>query len=293
MFREQNEAGNIDATLQNFGRGLNKKGNIPMPLVLHTRQDGIHTITLNSPETLNAMSYDLTGELLAELKQADAAEDAKAIILTGNGRGFSSGAELGAMDTRMTEPGFGAGVANFMHTVCSPVIEQIRGSRVPVIGAINGLAVGGGFGLAIACHLVIASRSAYFNLPFAPKLGLLADMGATWFLPRFLGQSRAMSLCLLGDRLSAEDAVNIGLIYQCCEDVELLEEARKLAVRVAGVSESAFQELKLALVAAEHNSLSEQLALEADRQGALIEQPAFKEAVAVFMQNRSARQKKS
>lgn len=262
-----------------------------MPLVLHTSQDGIHTITLNSPETLNAMSYELMGELLAELKQVDAAKDAQAIILTGHGRGFSSGAELGAMDTRMTEAGFGAGVASFMHTVCSPVVEQIRASRVPVIGAVNGPAVGGGFGLAIACHIVIASRSAYFSLPFAPKLGLLPDMGATWFLPRFLGHSRALSLCMLGERLSAEDAVRIGLIHQCHEDAALLEEARNLAARVANISESAFRELKLALEAAEQNSLGEQLALEADRQGLLIEEPAFKEAVAAFMQARAARQR--
>lgn len=261
-----------------------------MPLVLHNSQDGIHTITLNAPETLNAMSYELMGELLEQLKQADAAADARAIIITGNGRGFSSGAELGAMDTRMTEEGFGAGVANFMHTVCSPVIEQIAGSRVPVIGAVNGAAVGGGFGLAISCHIVIAGRSAYFSLPFVPKLGLLPDMGATWLLPRFLGHNRALSLCMLGDRISADEAVRIGLIHQCHEDAVLLDEARNLAGRLTGISESAFRELRSALKAAEFNSLGEQLALEADRQGVLIEEPAFKQAVASFMQARAARQ---
>jgi 2-(1,2-epoxy-1,2-dihydrophenyl)acetyl-CoA isomerase len=262
-----------------------------MPLVLHTVQDGIHTLTMNSPETLNAMSYELLGELLAELKQVDAAKDAKALILTGSGRGFSSGAELGAMDKRMTEPGFGAGVANFMHTVCAPVVEQIRASRVPVIGAVNGPAAGGGFGLAIACHIVIASRSAYFSLPFTPHLGLLPDMGATWFLPRFLGHSRALSLCMLGERLYAEDAARIGLIHQCHDDGVLLEEAHNLAARVAGISESAFRELKMAFESAEQNTLGEQLALEADRQGVLIEEPTFRMAVAAFLQARAARQK--
>jgi 2-(1,2-epoxy-1,2-dihydrophenyl)acetyl-CoA isomerase len=262
-----------------------------MPLVLHTAQDGIHTVTLNSPETLNAMSYELMGELLDQLKRIDAEQGAKAVILTGNGRGFSSGAELGAMDTRMTEPGFGAGVAHFMHTICSPVVEQIWASRVPVIGAINGPAVGGGFGLAIACHIVIAARSAYFNLPFSSRLGLLPDMGATWLLPRILGYSRALSLCLLGERLSAEDAVRIGLIHQCHDDSVLLDEARNLAARLVGVSPSAFRELKLAFQAADHNTLSEQLGLEADRQGVLIEEPAFRNAVDAFVKGRTARQK--
>lgn len=262
-----------------------------MPLVLHTVQDGVHTVTLNSPETLNAMSYELLGELLVELKRIEAAQDAKAVILTGNGRGFSSGAELGAMDARMNEPGFGAGVAHFMHTVCSPVIEQIRASRIPVIGAINGPAVGGGFGLALSCHIVIAGRSAYFNLPFSSRLGLLPDMGATWLLPRTIGHSRAMSLCLLGERLAAEDAARIGLIHQCHDDEVLMDEARNLAARTAGVSQSAFCELKQAFEAAEHNTLSEQLALEADRQGVLIEEPAFRAAVDSFVRARSARQK--
>jgi 2-(1,2-epoxy-1,2-dihydrophenyl)acetyl-CoA isomerase len=262
-----------------------------MPLVLHTVEDGIHTVTLNSPETLNAMSYELMGQLLIELKRVDAEPDAKALILTGNGRGFSSGAELGAMDTRMSEPGFGAGVAHFMRTVCSPVIEQIWASRVPVIGAINGPAVGGGFGLAIACHIVIAGRSAYFNLPFSSRLGLLPDMGATWMLPRFLGRNRAMAMCLLGERLSAEDAVTIGLIHQCHDDAVLLDEARSLAARLGGIAPSAFSELKLAFEAAERNSLSEQLELEADRQGLLIEEPAFRNAVNAFLNARAARQK--
>lgn len=262
-----------------------------MPLVIHTVDEGVHTITLNSPGTLNAMSYELMDELLNALKHVDAAADAKAVILTGSGRGFSSGAELGAMDTRMTEAGFGAGVANFMHTVCTPVVEQIQASRIPVIGAVNGPAVGGGFGLAIACHIVVASRSAYFSLPFAPNLGLLPDMGATWLLPRFLGYSRALSLCMLGDRLFADEAERIGLIYKCCEPEVLLDEAAKVATRVATISRSAFQELKLALEAAEKNTLTEQLALEADRQGVLIEEPAFRDAVNAFMRARAARQK--
>jgi 2-(1,2-epoxy-1,2-dihydrophenyl)acetyl-CoA isomerase len=262
-----------------------------MSLILHTVQDGIHTVTLNSPETLNAMSYELMGELLDQLKQIDAARDARAIILTGNGRGFSSGAELGAMDARMTEPGFGAGVANFMSTICSPVVEQIWASRVPVVGAINGPAVGGGFGLAIACHVVIAGRSAYFNLPFSSRLGLLPDMGATWLLPRFLGRNRALSMCLLGERISADDAARIGLIHQCYDDNVLMDEANKLAARLAETSSSAFRELVQAFEAAERSTLSEQLKLEADRQGVLIEEPAFKKAVDAFLQAKAARQK--
>ncbi|HUD94901.1 enoyl-CoA hydratase/isomerase family protein [Sphingobium sp.] len=262
-----------------------------MSLVLHTSHDGIHTITLNSPQTLNAMSYELMGELLAALKEVDATLDARAIILTGNGRGFSSGAELGAMDTRMAEEGFGAGVATFMHTVCSPVVEQIRASRLPVIGAVNGPAVGGGFGLAISCHIVVAGRSAYFSLPFVPMLGLLPDMGATWFLPRFIGQARTLSMCLLGERLPAEEAVQIGLIQKVCDDAALLDEAQALAAKVAKIPESAFRELNASLKAAERNSLSEQLALEADRQGVLIEEPVFRQAVAAFLEARANRAK--
>lgn len=260
-----------------------------MKLSLITEEEGVYTLTLNAPEKLNAMSYELLDDFSRSLDVVKADKRARAVVLTGAGRGFSVGAELGAMDSRMADKSFGAGVAHFMHSVCSPVIEAIRTMQVPVIGAINGPAVGGGFGLAIACHIVIAARSAYFNLPFVPKLGLIPDMGATWFLPRFIGRSRALSLCLLGERLSGEDAAEMGLIHRCVDDADLMQEAQALAAKMAQLPEGVFGELCDAFDVAERNTLTQQLALEADRQGVLIERPAFKEGVAQFLKARATK----
>lgn len=260
-----------------------------MTLSLISEKDGVYTLTLNAPEKLNAMSYELLGELSQNLGVVRNDKQAKAVILTGAGRGFSAGAELAAMDSRMGNDGFGAGVAHLMHTVCSPVIEAIRNMPVPVIGAVNGPAVGGGFGLAIACHIVIAARSAYFSLPFVPRLGLMPDMGATWFLPRYVGRARALSLCLLGERLSSAEAAEIGLIHQCVEDANLMQEAHALAAKMARLPAGVFGELCDAFGLSEHNTLTEQLAFEADRQGVLIERPAFKDGVAEFMKARTTK----
>ncbi|MFD0043660.1 enoyl-CoA hydratase/isomerase family protein [Pseudarthrobacter scleromae] len=254
-----------------------------MNLVNTSVEDGIYTLVLNSPETLNAMSYEMLNELKLALDAVRADKHSKALILTGCGRGFCSGAELSAMDSRMANDSFGAGVSHFMTSVCSPIVEAIQTMPVPVIGAVNGPAVGGGFGLALACHVVIAARTSYFSAPFVPKLGLIPDMGATWFLPRYVGRARALSLCLLGERLSAAGAVDMGLIYKCVDDEVLAEEAQSLARRLSEVPREAFVDLYEALSSAEKNSLGEQLHIEAERQGVLIELPAFREGVSKFL----------
>lgn len=259
------------------------KGKSNLDLVITSVEDGVYTLVLNSPRTLNAMSYEMLDELKLALDAVRADERSKALVLTGRGRGFCSGAELSAMDSRMTDDSFGAGVSTFMKSVCSPIVEAIQSMPVPVIGAVNGPAVGGGLGLALACHVVIAARSSYFSAPFVPKLGLIPDMGATWFLPRYVGRAKALSLCLLGERLSATEAVDIGLIYKCVDDAALEEEAQSLARRLAKVSREAFVDLRGALSSAEEHSLGEQLHLEAERQGVLIERPAFKEGISKFL----------
>lgn len=258
-----------------------------MNLVITSVEDGVYTVVLNSPETLNAMSYEMLDELKLALDAVRADKHSKALILTGRGRGFCSGAELSAMDSRMANDSFGAGVSQFMTSVCSPIVEAIQTMPVPVIGAVNGPAVGGGFGLALACHVVVAARTSYFSAPFVPKLGLIPDMGATWFLPRYVGMARALSLCLLGERLSATEAVDMGLIHKCVDDESLAEEAQSLARRLAEVPRQAFVDLYRVLSLAEENSLREQLHIEAERQGVLIELPAFREGVSKFLRKNS------
>lgn len=255
-----------------------------MALVLsETGEDGVRTLTLNSPKTLNAMSYELVGELLEYLAEIREDGGSTAVVITGAGRGFCSGAELGAMGDRIGQDGFGDGVAHFMDTVCSPVVEAIQAMPVPVIAAVNGPAVGGGVGLALSCHIVVAGQSAYFGLPFLPKLGLMPDMGATWFLPRFIGRSRALAMAILGERLSAEEACRIGMVHSYVNDEALLDEAASIARRAANLPEGVFQHFCEALQLSENNTLTEQLAYEARVQGKLIEGPAFREGVARFL----------
>jgi 2-(1,2-epoxy-1,2-dihydrophenyl)acetyl-CoA isomerase len=157
---------------------------------------------------------------------------------------------------------------------------------VPVLTALNGPAVGGGVGLALAADIVVAARSAYFYLPSMPRLGLVPDLGATWFIHEQLGRSRALALTLLGDRLSAEQAAQWGLVWACVDDASLREESIKLARRLAALPAHAALETRRAYQAARANELPAQLAYEAARQRELIDRDSFAEGVRAFSERR-------
>lgn len=252
-------------------------------------QDGIATLTLNEPDRLNPLTPPLQEGILAALQRVRDDKAIRALLLTAQGRGFCVGADLGEFARRAAEPGdesLGRHVGRMMEATGNPVIAGLRSLPVPVVCAINGVAAGGGVGLALAGDMVVAARSAYFYLPFVPALGLVPDMGASWVLPRAVGRARALGLALMGEKLPAAKAAEWGLIWSCVDDAALLQEARTLAARLASMPAPAIVEARAVFAASERNDLDAQLALERERQEVLIDQPSFGEGLRAFGERR-------
>lgn len=258
--------------------------------VLFDVADGVATLTLNRPDVLNGLNPRLMTDIRAALKRAEHTRDARALILTGAGRAFCSGADLadreiadGAGHTHLR---LGDLIAEGMAEYFNPLILDIVRLRKPVICAVNGTAAGGGVGLALAGDIVIAAESASFLQVFVPQLGIIPDMGSTWFLPRLIGHARSMGLALLGDKLPARKAEEWGLIFKCVEDDALMDEARLIAGKLAAASPNVFAFVKQAFRASYGNSLPEQLELEKETQRTLCSTEDFMEGVTAFIAKR-------
>lgn len=243
-------------------------------------EDGVAVLTLNQPERLNAFTAGMRRELLEALE--DAAEISRAIVLTGNGRGFCAGQDLGDL-ARPDKINLERLLAEEYH----PVIAAIAECPVPTICAVNGIAAGAGANLALAADLVIAARSAHFLQAFA-QIGLMPDAGGTWWLPRLIGPQRAMGLAMLAEPLPAEIAADWGLIWEVVEDNLLMQRALELATRLAQGPTLAYRGLKQAMRASPGNSLEDQLALEARLQGEIGQTRDFLEGVLAFLEKRDA-----
>jgi 2-(1,2-epoxy-1,2-dihydrophenyl)acetyl-CoA isomerase len=255
-------------------------------ILLETR-DGIATLTLNRPEMLNSLNKAIVDDIRAALRALARDDATKVLVVTGAGRGFCAGADLtttGGNDG--SDRSVGEGVAYAMEIGYNPLVRDVTGFPKPVIVAVNGVAAGGGVGLALSGDIVLAARSAYFVQVFVPRLGLVPDMGCTWFCPQLLGRARARALALLGDRLPAEKAAEWGLIWQCIDDDKLAAEAQALAQRLAKGPQLAYRELKQVLEEAPLNTLDEQLELERRTQRVLGDTEDFKEGVLAFLTKR-------
>jgi 2-(1,2-epoxy-1,2-dihydrophenyl)acetyl-CoA isomerase len=255
--------------------------------VLYEARDGIATLTLNYPEKLNPIAIPLQTDLRDALARLAEDKSVRAAILTGAGRAFCVGADLSGMrpapdDTRSQ----GNRSGDMMEQLSNKIILALRESPVPVVAAVNGPAAGAGVGIALACDIVVAARSAYFYLPFMPRLGIVPDLGTTWFLPRLVGRARATAMSLLAERLSAEQAAQWGLIWASFDDDALMDEARSVAARLAAMPAHAIAEIRNAYDAAETNGLAQQLSYEATRQRELIDKETFAEGVRAFQEKR-------
>ena len=203
------------------------------PAKVTTRiEDGVGIITLNDPGTLNAAGLDLMKELQASFDDFAYGDKVRAIVITGEGRGFCSGANLsgGGSAGRATDANNGPNQA--LLRTYNPFVSSIRRSPKPLVAAVNGVAAGVGVSLALACDLVVAAESSYFLLAFR-RIGLVPDGGATWLLPRLVGKARAMELMLLGEKLPAATALDWGLINRCVPDADLMPKAMELANALA------------------------------------------------------------
>ncbi|VTU37326.1 enoyl-CoA hydratase-related protein [Variovorax sp. RA8] len=258
-----------------------------MSAVIWESKEGVATLTLNLPAKLNPIALDLQHELGAALARVREDRSVRAVVLTGAGKAFCVGADLSAMRPPEAGETLGDQTAKWMQSVSNPLIESMRAFPVPVVCAVNGAAAGAGVGLVLACDVAIAAKSAYFYLSFLPKLGIVPDLGCTWFIPRLVGPARAMGMSLLDERLGAERAAQWGLIWACVDDDLLLLEAQQIARRLARLPAHAVIEARRAFEASQRHTLPEQLHYESERQRELLNHPAFAEGVAAFLQKRA------
>jgi 2-(1,2-epoxy-1,2-dihydrophenyl)acetyl-CoA isomerase len=224
---------------------------------------GVATITLNRPDVLNSFNRAMALELRDALHAVRSDTAVRAVLLTGAGRAFCAGQDLAEVSPRPdgSLPPLGA----IVHECYNPIIELIRTTEKPFVAAVNGVAAGAGANLALACDIVIAAKEAAFIQSFA-KVGLIPDSGGTFILPRLVGLARATALTFLGEKLSAERAVEIGLIYRAVDGAELVATSRALAEELARMPTVGLGLTKRAFNAAVTSDLTAQLAREEELQ---------------------------
>lgn len=251
------------------------------PVLYHLEQ-GVATLTLNRPEVLNALDETLLAVLRDSFSRAADDEAVRAIVVTGAGRAFCAGADLGAGNVGNGEPDLGERLRRRYH----PLIRAIRACPKPVISAVNGVAAGAGMSIALAGDVVFAGASALFLQAFT-RIGLIPDAGSTYFLPRYVGEMRARALAILAEKLPAAEAERIGLVWKVLPDEELLPYALTTATQLARQPTRAYALAKQALNASLDNDLATQLEIEAVLQTEAGRSADFREGVAAFRAKRA------
>ena len=252
----------------------------------HIRSDvreGVGVITLNRPEALNALTDPMKRELLDGLKGAERDENVRAVVLTGEGRGLCAGEALVEELVKSAEPPIDRTLRDLYH----PVIERMRAIEKPIIAAVNGTCAGAGVSLALAADFRIAADKASFLMAFV-KIGLVPDAGSTFFLPRFVGMTKAVEMCMTGDKVDAAGAESIGLVNRVVPHERLMEEALKLAGRLAQAPTKAIGLMKRAFDRSFRVDLADQLSYEAHLQAIAARTADFHEGVEAFLGKRPA-----
>ncbi len=246
---------------------------------------GIARLTLNRPDKLNSFTTAMHAEVRDALGRVTA-EGARVLVLTGAGRGFCAGQDLS--DRAVAPGGQGADLGASIEKNYAPLVLALRALPLPVIAAVNGVAAGAGANIALACDIIVAARSASFVQAFC-RLGLVPDSGGTWFLPRLVGNARALGLALLGDKLPAAQAAEWGLIWRCVDDGELGATVEALAAQLAAAPTLGLARTKQAIYGAWERTLAGQLDLERDLQRELGWSQDYAEGVAAFIEKRTPR----
>lgn len=254
-----------------------------MSTVLRATADGVTTLILNRPESLNSFDRAMKDELMAALKSAGRDDGVRVVILTGAGRAFSAGQDL----KERAEPG-ATDLADELRARYNPIVLGMRRLEKPIIGAINGVAAGAGCSLALACDIRLASDRASFIEVFG-RVGLVPDTGSTWFLPRLVGYARAAEMCFTGDPVDATTAERIGLVNRVVPADSLMEEAKALAARLAAGAPLALALTKRGLSRGLESDLEDALEHEAQLQGIAGRSADHAEGVAAFVEKRPPR----
>jgi len=238
-------------------------------------------ITFNRPEVFNSFNREMAFSLQETLDACEANKDVRAIVLTGNGKAFCAGQDL----KEVTDPDLNPGFKKILEEHYNPIITRIRSIKKPIIGAINGVAAGAGANIALACDIVVAHERVSFIQAFS-LIGLVPDSAGTYFLPRLIGFQKALALAMLGDKIGAEEAEKMGMIYKCVSTEEFDETINKLALKLANMPTKALGMIKELFNTSMTNDLESQLALESKLQIEAAQSEDYKEGVAAFIEKR-------
>ncbi|MBW2962363.1 enoyl-CoA hydratase-related protein [Mesonia aestuariivivens] len=238
-------------------------------------------ISLNRPKVFNSFNREMALTLQEELKKCESDPEVRAILITGNGKAFCAGQDL----NEVIDPALNPGFKTILDEHYNPIIQLIRNIGKPVIAAVNGIAAGAGANIALACDIVVAVESAAFVQAFS-KIGLIPDSAGTFFLPRLIGFQKASALAMLGDKVSAEEAERLGMIYKYFSTETFEEETWQMATQLAKMPTKALALTKETLNQSLNNTLEEQLALESKNQIKAAFTADYKEGVTAFVEKR-------
>lgn len=252
-----------------------------MSSILFTVEENIGFITLNRPNVFNSFNREMALSLQEVLKECSS-DTIRAVHLTGTGKAFCAGQDL----QEVIDPQ-GPSLTTILQEHYNPIIEQIRQLQKPVVAAVNGVAAGAGANLALACDIVVLAKSASFIQAFS-KIGLIPDSGGTYFLPRIIGFQKASALMMLGDKVGAEEALQLGMCYKVLEDENFLSGSREIVAKLAKMPTYGLWLTKKALNASMQNDLTGQLRLEDELQSLAGLSADYKEGVNAFLEKRAA-----
>ncbi|MFT4643200.1 MAG: 2-(1,2-epoxy-1,2-dihydrophenyl)acetyl-CoA isomerase [Candidatus Azotimanducaceae bacterium] len=244
-------------------------------------ENKIAYITLNRPEVFNSFNREMAFLLQDTLDACEKNDEVRAIVLTGNGKAFCAGQDL----KEVTDPDLNPGFKKILEEHYNPIITRIRSIKKPIIGAINGVAAGAGANIALSCDIVVAHEKVNFIQAFS-LIGLVPDSAGTFFLPRLIGFQKALALAMLGDKISAEEAERLGMIYKMIPLEDFEEEVHKLALKMANMPTKALGMIKELYNKSMSNTLEDQLALESKLQIEAAQTNDYAEGVAAFIEKR-------
>jgi 2-(1,2-epoxy-1,2-dihydrophenyl)acetyl-CoA isomerase len=245
--------------------------------------DGIFTITLNRPDKLNSFNFEMGNQMKEALMEAESNEDVRCVLLTGSGRAFCAGQDLAEATEVSNDPH--RDLSEIVYHTYIPIIKGIRELEKPVVCAVNGTAAGAGANIALACDIVIASEEAKFIQSFS-QIGLIPDSGGTYILPRLIGLARATALTFLGEKISAQEAVEMGMIWKSYPADSFMGEAEAIASKLAKMPTRGFGLTKRGFNAGFSNDLEAQMKLEAKLQAEAGETHDYNEGVQAFLEKR-------
>jgi 2-(1,2-epoxy-1,2-dihydrophenyl)acetyl-CoA isomerase len=251
-----------------------------MHSVLFEIKNNVAFITLNRPEKFNSFNREMALELQARLDECASVHDIRCVYITGSGKAFSAGQDLGELvgDNAL-------GIDKILSEHYNPIIRRIRNLPKPVVAAVNAVAAGAGANIALCCDVVVGAQSCSFIQAFS-KIGLIPDSGGTYFLPRLIGWQKASALMMLGDKVSSAEAERLGMVYKILPDENFDIESKKIAATLAQMPTKGLAYTKHALNHSAFNSLEKQLLLEDDYQQKAANTYDYKEGVAAFLEKR-------